>query len=100
MKLQRIPQVSSALLLGLCIFAPNAMYAGIQTDFAQYKPTGGVSIRQTGDTLRATWPIGRGEYGALTLDLQSNTPLIESLAIAGDPKKPGETPMARRLRGA
>lgn len=62
-----------------------ARAAEIKVDLSSYRAGSSVSVRQTGTKLRATWPIGKSEFGVLVLDLKANTPLIIELSIASWP---------------
>jgi hypothetical protein len=57
----------------------------IPVDFSRYGPDCGVDIRQDGNRLRVSWPLGDAgekEFGRLTIDLTPGKPLVESMGIA------------------
>lgn len=50
-------------------------------DLGAYDKSSPVQIAETGDWLRARWPIGAGKIGVLDLDLRKSEPLIRGIGI-------------------
>jgi hypothetical protein len=58
-----------------------------QADLSTYKPKNGVFITQNGSEVRAIWPMDKGKFGVLSLNLTPGAPLIESLGIAASARE-------------
>ncbi|RYG73541.1 hypothetical protein EON80_03205, partial [bacterium] len=63
-----------------------AQSASARADLSAYKTKNGVAITQMGSLLRASWPMEKGKFGVLTLDLTPGAPLIDSLGISASAK--------------
>lgn len=70
-------------LSGLSQF--SAAHAQVRADFSLNKAKNQVRVRQDGTQLRATWPMAKGEYGVLSLELRPNLPLIREMGVAPSP---------------
>lgn len=76
------------VLIGVALLVAQMAPSGVvsaqplKVDFAGYHDKSGVVIRQNGNQLRASWPIDKGEYGVLSLNLASDAPLISELGTA------------------
>jgi hypothetical protein len=68
----------------------------VEVDLAGYARSCGVDIRRAGSTLAATWPVGNGESGQVSLNLQPGGPLIHSLGLKGSEGAPPE-PLLREI---
>ncbi len=85
------------MLLTALLAVPDLVRAQAnKVDFAGYQAKSGVIIRQNDTQLRATWPMEKGEYGVLSLNLTPDAPLISELGVA--PSATGEaTPIVQNV---
>ncbi|BCM94436.1 hypothetical protein IAD21_06343 [Abditibacteriota bacterium] len=96
MKLQGPAVVFAALLPALFLNSPSIQAQPLKVDFSGYRAKSGVTIQQNGAQLRATWPMVKGEYGVLALDLTPNAPLITELGTAPSARG-NSTPILRNV---
>jgi hypothetical protein len=66
--------------------APGLPAPGVSVDLSNYKSKNGVTFTQSGSQLRAKWPMDKGQFGVLALDLKQGVPLIDTLGIAPSAK--------------
>ncbi|RYX85948.1 hypothetical protein EON83_04115 [bacterium] len=79
--------IIATTLFATSLALPNFVQAQpISVDFKGYQAKNGITIRQNGTQLLATWPMDKGEYGVLSLDLKPDAPLISELGIATSAK--------------
>jgi hypothetical protein len=64
------------------LLCPSFASAAVPVDLSGYRAECEIAIRADGPTLLAEWPVKEGQRGRLTLNLEPNRPLVESLAIA------------------
>jgi hypothetical protein len=69
-----------ALFAGLLL--PAAVHAEIAIDTAAYSPDCGIDVHRDGQQLNVAWPIAKGEFGRLTLNLGGDRPLVEQLGVS------------------
>jgi hypothetical protein len=67
------------LLLSALLVATRTL--AVQVDLLRYDPACGVTVRQQGDRLLATWSAADRTALSVEFSLKTNTPLLESLAI-------------------
>jgi len=79
----------------LVALLPVSSSVEIPVDQSGYDPSCGVAIRRDGSRLRAVWPIAEGEDGVLVLQLATDQPLVDELAIARTGAT--ETPLLRKI---
>jgi hypothetical protein len=76
-----------AILFVLYVFARATLLAAgvapVPVDVSRYSPACGVEVRAQANHVNIGWPMAEGEFGRVTLNLNTNRPLIESFGVAG-----------------
>lgn len=91
-----LPVLLVGLLGSLTLAHARPTHDEPAVDLSAYRPASGVAVRQDGSRLRVTWPLAKGEYGVLVLQLQEGRPLIDELGIAPSADRPA-VPLLRGI---